>query len=76
MKTRQRDGGPPPKPWPPPFPGDGPLAGTDDESRDVVSRFLWGMNIALIFGLAYVTLTSVVGISVGAIQGYFGDALI
>lgn len=46
--------------------------GTDDQSRDVVARFLWGMNISLLFGLAYVILTSVIGISVGAIQGYFG----
>jgi microcin C transport system permease protein len=46
--------------------------GTDDQGRDVVARLVYGVRISLLFGLILTALSSVVGIAVGAIQGYFG----
>jgi microcin C transport system permease protein len=49
--------------------------GTDDQGRDVVARLIYGIRISLIFGLILTALSSVVGVIVGAIQGYFGGAV-
>ncbi|WP_445116200.1 ABC transporter permease [Acinetobacter sp. WZC-1] len=46
--------------------------GTDDQGRDVVARILYGLRVSLLFGLVLTFLTSVTGIIVGAIQGYYG----
>lgn len=46
--------------------------GTDDQGRDVVARLIYGVRISLLFGLILTALSSVVGIAVGAVQGYFG----
>lgn len=46
--------------------------GTDDQARDVAARLIYGVRISLLFGLVLATLSSIVGIAVGAIQGYFG----
>jgi len=46
--------------------------GTDDQARDVTARLIYGVRISLLFGLILATLSSIVGIAVGAIQGYFG----
>ena len=46
--------------------------GTDDQARDVAARVLYGFRISVLFGFSLVILTSVVGIVVGASQGYFG----
>ena len=46
--------------------------GTDDQARDVFSRMIYGFRISVLFGLALTILSSLVGIAVGAIQGYFG----
>lgn len=46
--------------------------GTDDEGRDIVARILYGIRISIIFAFLLTLLSSIVGISVGAIQGYFG----
>ena len=46
--------------------------GTDDQGRDVVARLIYGVRISLLFGLILTALSSVIGIAVGAIQGYFG----
>ena len=46
--------------------------GTDDTGRDVVSRFLWGLGTAFGFGLCFVAFTSVLGITLGTVQGYYG----
>jgi microcin C transport system permease protein len=49
--------------------------GTDDQARDVVARLIYGVRISLLFGLILAGLSSVVGIAVGAIQGYFGGLI-
>ena len=46
--------------------------GTDDQGRDVVARLLYGFRISVLFGLALTTISSVIGIVVGAVSGYFG----
>ncbi|RKG39998.1 ABC transporter permease [Acinetobacter rongchengensis] len=46
--------------------------GTDDQGRDVLTRLLYGLRISLVFGLALTVFSSLIGIIVGAIQGYYG----
>jgi microcin C transport system permease protein len=46
--------------------------GTDDQGRDLVARLIYGFRISVLFGLALTLLSSIIGITVGAIQGYFG----
>lgn len=46
--------------------------GTDDQGRDVVARLLYGVRISLAFAFILTTLSSIIGIAAGAIQGFFG----
>lgn len=46
--------------------------GTDDQGRDVLARVLYGLRVSLIFGIALTVAGSLIGIMVGAVQGYFG----
>src|SRR6185312_14505067 len=46
--------------------------GTDDQGRDVVARLLYGFRISVLFGLMLTVLSSVIGVVVGALSGYFG----
>ena len=46
--------------------------GTDDVARDVVARLIYGFRLSVLFGLTLTLITSVIGIAVGASQGYFG----
>lgn len=46
--------------------------GTDDEGRDVLSRILYGLRLSIIFAFILTTISSILGIIIGAIQGYFG----
>lgn len=46
--------------------------GTDDTSRDVLARVIYGFRLSVAFGLIVTLLTSIIGIAAGAIQGYFG----
>jgi microcin C transport system permease protein len=46
--------------------------GTDDQGRDVVARLIYGFRISVLFGLILTTVASVIGVIVGAVQGYFG----
>jgi len=46
--------------------------GTDDTSRDVLARVIYGFRLSVAFGLIVSLLTSVLGIVAGAVQGYFG----
>lgn len=48
------------------------LLGTDDNGRDVLARVIYGIRISLIFGLALTFFSAILGILLGAIQGYFG----
>ncbi|MGD9828690.1 MAG: ABC transporter permease [Hyphomicrobiaceae bacterium] len=46
--------------------------GTDDQSRDVVARIIYGFRLSVLFGLILTVLSSAIGITAGAVQGYFG----
>ena len=46
--------------------------GTDNVARDVVARIIYGFRLSVLFGLVLTLLSSIVGIGVGAVQGFFG----
>lgn len=46
--------------------------GTDDMGRDVLARVLYGLRISLLFGIALTFAGSLIGMIVGAVQGYYG----
>jgi len=46
--------------------------GTDDQGRDVLARLIYGFRISVLFGLALTIGSSLIGVAVGAVQGYFG----
>jgi microcin C transport system permease protein len=46
--------------------------GTDEEGRDILARLLYGIRLSFLFSLMLTIISSVIGISVGAIQGYYG----
>ncbi|MGF1631538.1 MAG: ABC transporter permease [Kiloniellaceae bacterium] len=46
--------------------------GTDDGARDVVARLIYGFRISVVFGLVLAAFSAVIGVTAGAIQGYFG----
>ncbi len=51
------------------------LLGLDDLGRDVLSRILFGARVSLRVGFSVVILASLVGVTLGAISGYFGGAI-
>lgn len=46
--------------------------GTDNQARDVLARLIYGFRISVLFGLILTALSAVVGVTFGAVQGYFG----
>ncbi len=46
--------------------------GTDDQGRDVLARIIYGVRLSVLFGLTLTLGSSVIGVSVGAVQGYYG----
>ncbi|MEQ1955762.1 ABC transporter permease [Mesorhizobium sp. CN2-181] len=49
--------------------------GTDDQARDVLSRVIYGFRISVLFGLLLTAGAAIVGVSGGAVQGYYGGWL-
>ncbi len=49
--------------------------GTDDQARDVLARILYGFRISMGFAMVLMAMASVIGITVGAVSGYFGGTL-
>ncbi|MGW9997555.1 microcin C transport system permease protein [Pantoea piersonii] len=49
--------------------------GTDASGGDVLARLLYGTRISLLFGIMLTLFSSVIGIIVGAVQGYFGGRI-
>jgi microcin C transport system permease protein len=60
---------PAPAPSPPSWEN---LLGTDEQGRDVLAGVIYGFRLSVVFGLILTVLSSIVGVSMGAIQGYFG----
>ncbi len=46
--------------------------GTDDQGRDVLARVIYGARLSLLFGLVLTLFASIIGVTAGAVQGYFG----
>ncbi len=46
--------------------------GTDDEGRDVLARILYGLRLSILFAFILTLLSSLIGIMIGAVQGYMG----
>ena len=46
--------------------------GTDHVGRDIFSRVLLGAGLALLIGATIIFLASIIGVTVGALAGYFG----
>jgi len=58
-----------------PFPASPSLKhwlGTDDQGRDVLARLIYALRISLLFGLILTFFSALIGVIVGAVQGYFG----
>ncbi|MDC5706320.1 ABC transporter permease [Vibrio europaeus] len=49
--------------------------GTDDKGRDVLARVIYGFRISVLFGFVLTIVSSVIGVAVGATQGYYGGWL-
>lgn len=49
--------------------------GTDDRGRDVLARLIYGFRLSVLFGFALTTVGTLLGIVVGALQGYFGGKI-
>ncbi len=46
--------------------------GTDDQARDVLARVIYGFRISVLFGVFLTLASAIIGVSAGAVQGYFG----
>ena len=46
--------------------------GTDDQARDVLSRLIYGFRISVLFGFTLTFFSMIIGVTAGAVQGYFG----
>ena len=61
-----------PSPSPPSFES---ILGTDDQGRDVFARLIYGFRISVFFGIILTVLSSIIGITIGGIQGFFGGKI-
>jgi peptide/nickel transport system permease protein len=48
------------------------LAGTDELGRDILSRLLWGARLSLAVSVSVVSVSLVLGLTVGGLAGYLG----
>ncbi len=51
------------------------LLGLDDLGRDVLSRIVWGARVSLRVGFSVVIIASLIGVTLGAMAGYFGGIM-
>ena len=59
----------------PSAPDDVNWLGTDDKGRDVLARIIYGFRISVLFGFVLTIVSSIIGVAVGATQGYYGGWL-
>lgn len=48
------------------------ILGTDDGGKDTFARLIYGFRLSVLFGLSLTIVSATIGITVGAVQGYFG----
>ncbi|UCG00154.1 MAG: ABC transporter permease [Spirochaetaceae bacterium] len=48
------------------------LLGTDDRGRDVLARVIYGFRVSVLFGFILTFFSTIIGVAVGAVQGYYG----
>ena len=46
--------------------------GTDDAGKDTLARLIYGFRLSVLFGISLTILSSIIGVAIGAVQGYFG----
>ena len=51
------------------------ILGTDDQGRDVAARVIYGFRISVLFGLTLTLISSMIGVTAGAFQGFYGGKL-
>ncbi len=51
------------------------LLGTDDVGRDEMARILYGGRVSLLIGISSMFMALFVGVTIGALAGYFGGAV-
>ena len=51
------------------------LLGGDDRGRDLFSRIIYGARISLSIGLVGIAISSLIGVVIGGISGYFGGGV-
>ena len=56
-------------------PGGAHWLGTDDKGRDLLVRLIYGFRLSLVFALSVWLLSFAIGVTLGALQGYFGGRI-
>ncbi len=46
--------------------------GTDDKGRDVLALVIYGFRLSVLFGFAVTIISAVIGVTLGAVQGFYG----
>ena len=46
--------------------------GTDDRAKDTFARLIYGFRLSVLFGITLTFFSSIIGVTIGAVQGYFG----
>lgn len=51
------------------------LLGTDDQTRDIFARVLYGFRVSITFTMLMTFFSTIIGLAAGAVQGYFGGKI-
>ena len=51
------------------------ILGTDGQGTDIFAKLLYGVRLSVLFGISLTIISSVIGVTVGALQGYYGGLI-